>query len=74
MLEDLQPPKKVWPCAVRSMVATLSEKDGKILLDAVMNPEWNYAALETALVNRGLKLAANTIKRHRSKGCSCWKI
>lgn len=74
MLEDLQPPKKVWPCAVRSTTLTLSDKDAKILEQAVMNPEWTYAALESALSGKGIKLSANTIKRHRQKGCSCWKI
>ena len=74
MLEGLEPPKKVWPCAVRTLIASLNDKDATILGDAVMNPEWNYASLESALTGRGVKLAANSIKRHRMKGCSCWKI
>lgn len=73
MLEDLQPPRKVWPCAVRTLISTLNDKDAQILSEAVMNPDWYYSALEAALTSRGLKLAANTIKRHRTKGCSCWK-
>lgn len=74
MLEDLQPPKKVWPCAVRTIAKTLSDTDATILEQAVMNPDWTYAALESALIAKGVKLSANTIKRHRLKGCSCWKI
>lgn len=74
MLEDLTPPTKIWPCAVRTLKESLSDKDYNILLNAVMNPEWTYAALENALLAKGIKLSANTIKRHRLKGCSCWKI
>lgn len=74
MLEDLQPPKKVWPCMVRTIGSNLSESDAEILEKAVMNPDWAYAALEAALLGKGIKLSANTIKRHRLRGCSCWKI
>jgi len=74
MLEDLTPPTKIWPCAVRSLKETLTDKDYAILENAVMSLEWSYAALENALMGKGIKLSANTIKRHRLKGCSCWKI
>lgn len=74
MLEDLTPPKKIWPCAVRTVRDTLTDKDAQILDAAVMNPEWFYATLEEALAKKGVSLSAGSIKRHRQKGCSCWKI
>jgi hypothetical protein len=74
LLADLQPPAKVWPCKVRSTLATLDKADAEILSAAVMNPEWKYQALETALALRGIDLGGAIIKRHRLKGCSCWKI
>lgn len=74
LLGDLQPPAKVWPCKVRTILQTLEKADADILSAAVMNPEWNYQALETALALRGIKLGSAIIKRHRLKGCSCWKI
>jgi hypothetical protein len=74
MLEGITPPKKMWPCSYRSVFESLSDIDGKLLEQAVMNPEWPYATLEEVLRERGVKLAANGIKRHRTKACSCWKI
>ena len=74
MLEGLKPPTKIWPCAVRTLLESLEKKDADILTEAVMNPEWSYMGLETALSDRGVKLGAANIKRHRLKGCSCWKI
>ena len=74
LLSDLAPPAKVWPCKVRTILETLEKADAEILSAAVMNPEWNYQALETALAVRGIKLGGAIIKRHRLKGCSCWKI
>jgi hypothetical protein len=73
LLSDLQPPAKVWPCKVRTVLATLEKVDADILAAAVMNPDWQYQALETALALRGIKLGGAIIKRHRLKGCSCWK-
>jgi hypothetical protein len=74
LLSDLQPPAKVWPCKVRTVIDSLDKADGEILAAAVMNPDWNYQSLETALGLRGIKLGGAIIKRHRLKGCSCWKI
>lgn len=74
MLEGLAPKVKIWPCAVRSLLESLDKKDAEILSAAVMDPNWSYQGLETALAERGLTLGAGNIKRHRAKGCSCWKI
>jgi hypothetical protein len=74
LLSDLQLPKRQWPCAVRTVADTLEPADQDILLAAVMNPEWQYLSLERALAQKGVTLSQNTIKRHRLKGCSCWKI
>lgn len=74
MLEDLQPPAKVWPCKVRSILESLEPKDQQILSAAVMNPEWKYQTLESALAVKGIVLGGSLIKRHRNKECSCWKI
>lgn len=73
MLEDLEPPIKQWSCLVRSIKETLDESDAAILEHAVMNPEWKYQSLETALYRKGIKLGHKTIQRHRLKECSCWR-
>ena len=72
LLDDLTPPKKVWPCAVRTLLLTLDKKDADILSAAVMNPEWKFKTLEHSLSERGVVLKQETIKRHREKFCSCW--
>ena len=74
LLSDLQPPAKVWPCKVRTVIDSLDKADADILSAAVMNPEWKFQSLETALAGKGINLGGAIIKRHRLKGCSCWKI
>ena len=75
LLDDLTPPTiRQWPCAVRTLISTLDKADAEILSAAVMDPEWKYQALETALSLKGLVLSQGVIKRHRTKVCSCWKI
>ena len=74
LLGDLTPPKRRWPCAVRTLLETLEPADAAILEKAVMNPEWKFLTLETELALKGVVLSQGSIKRHRLKGCSCWKI
>jgi hypothetical protein len=74
MLEDLVIPTKKFPCKVRTVKAVLSEKDALIFESAVMNPEWPCKTLENALSTKGITVSEKTIKQHREKRCSCWKI
>lgn len=74
MLEDLQIPSRVFTCKVDALKSELSPSDHKILVDAVMNPAWPQVGLQSALREKGIILSASTIKRHRTKVCSCWKI
>ena len=71
LLSDLTPPARRWPCAVRTMIETLEPADAKILAEAVMNPEWKYLTLESALALKGIVLSQGSIKRHRTGLCSC---
>lgn len=73
MLENLKPPTRHAACKVQSILEGLDAKDQKILSDSVMNPEWPMLTLENALRGLGIVLSASTIKRHRTKVCSCWK-
>lgn len=73
MLEDLkQSPKKVWPCKIREIAATLSADDAKILFAAAENPDWSIIGLSLALKKKGLSVSESPIKKHRSKSCSCF--
>lgn len=73
MLENLQLPVKQYSCRVKTVLSELTDKDKKILTEAVMNPEWPIGSLENALRKLGITLSGTSIKRHRTKGCSCWK-
>ena len=73
MLEKLVKPERSYSCRVATLKLDLDEKDRKILEDAVMNLEWPIGTLENSLRNIGVVLSATSIKRHRTKACSCWK-
>lgn len=73
MLENLKMPTKQYSCRVSTVLSELDDKDKKILSDAVMNPEWPIGTLENSLRKLGITLSGTSIKRHRTKGCSCWK-
>jgi hypothetical protein len=73
LLDDLQPPVKIWPCKIRTVAATLDEKDAKILYAAVEGSEWQIKSLSTALRLKGIVISDVPIKAHREKSCSCWK-
>lgn len=74
LLDDLKPPVKVWPCAVRDQAALLDDADAKILVSAVMDDAWKFASLERVLRDKGIALGQQSIKKHREKVCSCWKV
>lgn len=73
MLEGLALPKRKYPCRVRNVAEELDAKDKNILLDAVDNPEWPYVTLETALGKLGVTISQSSIKKHRTKVCSCYR-
>lgn len=72
MLEDLKPPVKVMPCAVRTLLNQLSSSDQEILEGALSNPEvWGNTALARELSKRGLIISEKPIRKHRAGLCSC---
>jgi hypothetical protein len=73
MLENLQLPAKQYSCRVKTVLSELDSKDQKILADAVMSPKWPIGTLENSLRKLEIMLSYSSIKRHRTKGCSCWK-
>jgi len=74
MLEDLELPKKVWPCKVRTLKADMSDKDAEILENVLLNPDWPIRTLSNELKKRDIEISETAIKSHREKRCSCWKI
>jgi hypothetical protein len=74
MLENLTPPNRVRPCAVRTMLTQLEKKDKEILVAALMNQDWAALTLAKELTSRGLLISDGAINRHRKEICSCSKI
>lgn len=71
MLEDLQPPKKIYPCKIRDLAATMTKEDSAIFIKAVNDPNWPIVTLVEALRNRGVDISASPITKHRKGMCSC---
>jgi len=71
MLENLTPPKRIYPCRVRT-VKDQMELDDRIRLESALRDEnWSAWALHKALQSRGVSITDKSIKRHRDGDCSC---
>jgi hypothetical protein len=74
MLENLNIKKRVWSCAIRSLLDSLSEADQQILRDNLVDPNISHNALAKGLNELGLVMADTTVRRHRVGECSCSRI
>jgi hypothetical protein len=73
MLENMIIVPRRYPCAVRTLLETLSETDKAILQGNLENPDVASYALTQALKAVGVKIADSSIARHRRATCSCSK-
>lgn len=75
MLEGLTPPKpKSEYCKIDLLRKDLSEKDYKILIEAIDNHDaWGARTLSNTLRQRGVSVADTTITKHRKKACACFR-
>ena len=71
MLEDLTPRKQKRNCAVVTLKNNLDEKDAKLLEEYMQDEFWTAYKLSIALADRGLKIAADSLRRHMRGICSC---
>lgn len=74
MLDDLKLPKKVGSCKVRTIKQLLNDKDAAIFEASVMDEGWPLTVLSRELAKRNISISDNSMRRHRLKGCTCWKI
>jgi hypothetical protein len=75
MLEDLAPPARVTPCAVRKLRSNLGATDQEILDKAIADYEaWPHKTLASALTQKGLLITEKPIRKHRLNECSCNRI
>lgn len=73
MLEDLTPPNRSRDCRYSRMRAGFDKADQEILDKAVIDPRWTPASLSTALREKGIVIAADTIRTHLKGQCGCSK-
>jgi hypothetical protein len=72
MLEDLTPPVKALPCAVRKLLERLDDSDQAILTRALADEDtWPAKTLTRALADKGLVISDGPIRKHRANRCSC---
>lgn len=74
LLTNLTKPETVLPCKVRTLLATLDDKDKTILTNAIADPNWPAETLANSLRDFGLHVSATKIRAHRKNVCSCSKI
>lgn len=73
MLEDLKPPVIGRSCKVALEASRLSEKDQKILFEAIADATaWPVKTLSRALSEKGVMLSDSPITNHRKKTCVCF--
>ena len=74
MLEDLKPPKRIYPCKVRTIKDELELNDRIRFEAAIRDSNWTPWALHLALKEKGIQVTDKGIKRHRDGNCSCSKL
>lgn len=65
MLEGLKPLRNQRVTRIDEVLLDLDDKDKKILLEALDNPDWSSNGLSLALKHRGISISPSTITRHR---------
>ena len=71
MLEGLEKRQQKRSCIVRTRRDELSDSDKAILDEALTSGEYTAYQLHVALADKGLKIAADSIRRHMKGICSC---
>ena len=74
VLEGMKPHKQQYPCRIATLKKELSDSDVAILEDALADVQtWTHYGLSKALNDRGITCNEKTIRKHRDKGCACWR-
>lgn len=75
MLEDLQPPRQVRSCKVRTLKEGLAVKDQELLENYIADvANWTPHKLSIALASKGLKIDHRQLAAHRNNLCSCGEL
>ena len=72
MLENLEPPKAIRPCKIRTIMERMDQTDVDILNAALADEnKWKDWVLFRALEERGVEVSPNVLTKHRRNLCSC---
>lgn len=56
-------------CTLCILIMRLDKKDAEVLVSALTDDTFTHAAISRALQSEGHRITANTIQRHRTRGC-----
>lgn len=56
-------------CTLCLLIKRMDKKDADVLLEALADDTFTHAAISRALQSEGHHITANTVQRHRTKGC-----
>lgn len=75
MLEDLKPVRVQPKCKVGRFLDTLDDKDHKLMVGYLADPDFSAEALSAALKTRVQSdIGPTVIRHHRQSRCACTKI
>jgi len=71
LLEGLEKKQRKYTCRVRTFRETLDKSDQEILDKAMSSGDFTPHELSMALLDKGVKLSRDSLKRHMKGVCSC---
>ncbi len=74
MLEGMEPSSKKRSCKAKFILNGLEKKDAEILETAYANIAFVPEDLSEQLSKRGVSIGPHSIRRHRDKKCTCYRI
>lgn len=68
-------PRKIqgFPCSVGALIERLTDEEAKALNAMLHELGWSQARIYEALTAEGHDVGRQTINRHRSRACRCYK-
>ena len=56
-------------CSLCVLILRMDKKESEVLVEALLDDTYTHAAIARALQAEGHHITANTVQRHRSRGC-----
>lgn len=72
-LDSTPPRQSGLPCSVGALLESLDDTEAAALTDMLHTLGWSAARIYDALQAEGYEVGRQTIGRHRSRACRCFK-